>query len=322
MELPPALRFAVVARLKIMADLDISEHRKPQDGKIDFARFGGPHVELRVVTVPTSRGLEDVVLRLLSGLKPMPLDDIGLSPANLRALREVAQAGTDDPQVPRLPSVLPRLMRLVRRDDFSVRELAGLLASEPALLGEVMRLANAPAHRGSAAPLASLEAAVSLLGQAGMQAVLARAVMAPVFGVGHGRLGAKAATMLWELAGRCAEACARQCPPDHDPFEARLAGMVSCTGWLVAVRLLDRQATGEALCGLAFHDQLAREATRLSARIARSWRLPEGVVQAVEALDRPAGEASPGSLAAVLRQADRAVKADAAQVGLGRTAGT
>ncbi len=89
-ELPAKLRFAVVARLKIMADLDIAEHRKPQDGKIDFARFGGPHVELRMVTVPTSRGLEDVVLRLLSGLRPMPLDDIGLSKANLQALREVA----------------------------------------------------------------------------------------------------------------------------------------------------------------------------------------------------------------------------------------
>jgi len=89
-ELPARLRFAIVARIKIMADLDIAEHRKPQDGKIDFARFGGPHVELRVVTVPTSHGLEDVVLRLLSGLKPLPLDEIGLSPANLVALRSVS----------------------------------------------------------------------------------------------------------------------------------------------------------------------------------------------------------------------------------------
>jgi type II secretory ATPase GspE/PulE/Tfp pilus assembly ATPase PilB-like protein len=89
-ELPARLRFAVVARIKIMADLDIAEHRKPQDGKIDFARFGGPQIELRVVTVPTSRGLEDVVLRLLSGLKPRALDEIGLSPANLSALRDVA----------------------------------------------------------------------------------------------------------------------------------------------------------------------------------------------------------------------------------------
>jgi type II secretory ATPase GspE/PulE/Tfp pilus assembly ATPase PilB-like protein len=88
LELPSRLRFAVVARLKIMADLDIAEHRKPQDGKINFARFGGPKVELRVVTVPTQHGLEDVVLRLLGGLSSMPLDRIGLSPANLRNLRD------------------------------------------------------------------------------------------------------------------------------------------------------------------------------------------------------------------------------------------
>jgi type II secretory ATPase GspE/PulE/Tfp pilus assembly ATPase PilB-like protein len=89
LELPARLRFALVARLKIMAELDISEHRKPQDGKIAFARFGGAKVELRMVTVPTQQGLEDVVLRLLSGLKPMPIETIGLSAANLAGLRSV-----------------------------------------------------------------------------------------------------------------------------------------------------------------------------------------------------------------------------------------
>ena len=89
LELPARVRYAIVARLKIMADLDISEHRRPQDGKIDFARFGGQRMELRMVTVPTCAGLEDVVLRLLGGIKPMPLGDIGLSEPNLRALREV-----------------------------------------------------------------------------------------------------------------------------------------------------------------------------------------------------------------------------------------
>jgi len=91
LELPARYRFAMVARIKIMAGMDISEHRKPQDGKIDFARFGGPPVELRVVTVPTSRGLEDVVLRLLAGAKPLPLEGIGLSAPNLDALRAVVQ---------------------------------------------------------------------------------------------------------------------------------------------------------------------------------------------------------------------------------------
>ena len=89
LDLPARLRFALVGRIKIMADLDIAEHRKPQDGKIAFARYGGPKVELRVVTVPTQHGLEDVVLRLLSGLKPMPLDEIGLSRRNLQLLRGV-----------------------------------------------------------------------------------------------------------------------------------------------------------------------------------------------------------------------------------------
>ena len=91
LELSARFRYAMVARIKIMASMDISEHRKPQDGKIDFSRFGGPPVELRVVTVPTARGLEDVVLRLLAGAKPLPLDKIGLNPANLVAMRDVVQ---------------------------------------------------------------------------------------------------------------------------------------------------------------------------------------------------------------------------------------
>ncbi len=48
-------------------------------------------MELRVVAVPTSRGLEDVVLRLLAGAKPLPLDAIGLTPANLKAMRDMVR---------------------------------------------------------------------------------------------------------------------------------------------------------------------------------------------------------------------------------------
>ena len=89
LELPSEYRPALVARLKIMSDLDISERRKPQDGKIDFSRFGEARVELRIVTVPTTHGVENVVLRILSGAKPLPIELIGLSPGNLAAMREV-----------------------------------------------------------------------------------------------------------------------------------------------------------------------------------------------------------------------------------------
>ena len=81
LELPHTYRNAMIARVKIMCDLDISERRKPQDGKINFAKFSPRHrLELRVATIPTNNGLEDVVLRLLASAKPMPIDRLGLSP--------------------------------------------------------------------------------------------------------------------------------------------------------------------------------------------------------------------------------------------------
>ncbi|WP_460565352.1 GspE/PulE family protein [Hydrogenophaga aquatica] len=92
MELPHTYRSALVARIKIMCDLDISERRKPQDGKIDFSRYSSQHkLELRVATIPTNGGAEDVVLRLLSSAKPVPIDQLSLSAANLADLRGVIE---------------------------------------------------------------------------------------------------------------------------------------------------------------------------------------------------------------------------------------
>ncbi len=56
----------VVSRIKIMPDLDIAERRKPPDGKIKFKKYGGKDIELRVATVPTQGGLEDIVMRILA----------------------------------------------------------------------------------------------------------------------------------------------------------------------------------------------------------------------------------------------------------------
>ncbi len=92
LELPHNYRNAMVARLKIMCDLDISERRKPQDGKINFAKFVPQYkIELRVATIPTNNGLEDVVMRILASAKPLPLDKIGLNSHNLTRLKEAME---------------------------------------------------------------------------------------------------------------------------------------------------------------------------------------------------------------------------------------
>ncbi|MBW2240225.1 MAG: type II/IV secretion system protein, partial [Deltaproteobacteria bacterium] len=77
-----ALRDKIVSRIKIMADLDIVERRKPQDGTIKFKKYGGPDIELRVATVPTQGGVEDVVIRILESGDPLLLNKIGFSTAN------------------------------------------------------------------------------------------------------------------------------------------------------------------------------------------------------------------------------------------------
>jgi len=88
-QIPASYRSALAARLKIMCDLDISERRKPQDGKIKFKKFGPLDIELRVATIPSAGGVEDIVMRILAAGEPIPLDKLGLTKFNLETLKEV-----------------------------------------------------------------------------------------------------------------------------------------------------------------------------------------------------------------------------------------
>jgi type II secretory ATPase GspE/PulE/Tfp pilus assembly ATPase PilB-like protein len=87
-EIPAIFRNPLVARFKIMARLDISEKRKPQDGKIRF-RMRDRTIELRVATLPTVNSNEDMVMRILAASKPIPLDEMGMSERNLREMRNI-----------------------------------------------------------------------------------------------------------------------------------------------------------------------------------------------------------------------------------------
>ncbi len=82
MRTPRSIVNAVVSRLKIMADIDIAERRRPQDGRINL-RVGGRQLDLRVSTLPTIYG-EKVVMRLLDTSNALlELEDLGFSPYTL-----------------------------------------------------------------------------------------------------------------------------------------------------------------------------------------------------------------------------------------------
>ena len=90
MRIPAVYRRAIVSRLKIMANLDIAERRKPQDGKIRCKLAKDREIELRVATLPTAGSNEDVVLRLLTAKEIMPLEAMDFSPDVLKTVRELA----------------------------------------------------------------------------------------------------------------------------------------------------------------------------------------------------------------------------------------
>ena len=91
MKIPQSYRRAIVSRLKIMANLDIAERRKPQDGKIKFKLGGDREIELRVATIPTAGYNEDIVMRILAASEPLPLEKMEFSERNLKILRAIAE---------------------------------------------------------------------------------------------------------------------------------------------------------------------------------------------------------------------------------------
>lgn len=84
-QIPASHHSAVIARIKIMANLNIAEKRVPQDGKLAF-RMSGKPVEVRVATIPTVAG-EGVVMRILAAGGAMPIEAMNLSPRNMEMLK-------------------------------------------------------------------------------------------------------------------------------------------------------------------------------------------------------------------------------------------
>lgn len=91
--IPPSASGALLARLKVMAQLDIAEKRLPQDGRIVFKQYNkkGIDVDLRISTAPLNHG-EGVVMRILDKQKStLPLPALGFSERNLGLYRDLIE---------------------------------------------------------------------------------------------------------------------------------------------------------------------------------------------------------------------------------------
>lgn len=202
--------------------------------------------------------------------------------ATLKRL-ELLSARFDIRSLPRLPSVLPQLLRLLKNDNVASRQLAALVGRDPLMVGEVMRVTGS-VHYRSVQPIRSLQHAILLLGQDGLRRVLIQHSMKPILQANAGTFGHVAGERLWEHAERCAYACALLGRSSGcDTFEAYLAGISCHSGTGAVIRLLNQLMPAPAAAlSSGFLASCARLAAELSLQAARYWDLPAPIIEALK----------------------------------------
>jgi HD-like signal output (HDOD) protein len=204
--------------------------------------------------------------------------------------------------VPRMPAVIPQLLRSLRDEAVSGAELSRQVAQDMVLVAEVIREANSPMFRPSQ-PVRTIEGAVMLLGQNGLRMLLARVAFRPVISAQPGRVGKQVAPHLWTQSEKCALAASLLAPRlGADPFEAYLAGLMHNVGLVVAFRVADQVCQDQPLPqSAAFRTGLLAAGRALSAAIARHWEFPPAVSHAIA----QAGQPGASALAQALAQGDQ-----------------
>ena len=179
--------------------------------------------------------------------------------------------------LPRRPHLLPQLMRAVNDPDASGRGIAAIIAQDPALAANLLRIANSALYRPQGGPLESLERAVVHIGTEGVRQIVAAAVMQPVLSL-EGGLYARLPAAVWDYALRTATAAAAYVRErGGDTLSAQLAGLLQGLGAVVILRVL-RDAYAEQPSvpySLEVADTLVdRHTAAVAKTIATAWELP------------------------------------------------
>jgi HD-like signal output (HDOD) protein len=185
---------------------------------------------------------------------------------------------------PRRPLLLPKLMQAINDDETSRRDLARLIATDPALAGNLLRLANSPFYRVRPEPVESLDRAVALLGLSGLRSLIASALLQPVFRISGGMFQ-QFGSITWEhtfYAANAAEAHAAVLE-NADPFAAQLLALLMGLATIVVFRvatdefLARQQSPGPGLLATL----IDAETAPVARRIAASWELSERIDMAL-----------------------------------------
>jgi HD-like signal output (HDOD) protein len=206
--------------------------------------------------------------------------------------------------VPRVPEVVPQLLRSLGDEEASSSELARQVSQDVVLVAEVIREANSAYYR-PITPVRNAEAAIMMLGQNGLRMLLARIAFRPIVNMQAEGFAKRAAPRIWDQSVKCALAASLMAPGlTAGVFESYLAGLMQNVGLMVALRLADRTHPGSVPASTDFGAGLLAAARDISAGIAAHWDFPPEVGAAIA----HAGDPGEAVLAQALAQGDRIAK--------------
>jgi len=262
--------------------------RRPQRAKpSDVA----PGVAAAAATPPPgSKALgRDDVLRKLNALAfgseprgPVPPAQVEIV-ATIGAT--IGSAATDPRYAPRRPLLLPQLLRAASDDGSSRKDLADIIARDPALVGSLLKLANGSYYRASPNPVESIDRAVTVLGTQGIRSLAAAALVQPVFRAGS-KESSRFAEVTWEhtyRSGAAAEVFAFAVE-GTDPFAAQLLALVTGLARMVVYRVATDQyaARGVKPEPSALVSLLDEHASVVAHEIATTWELSDRLLDTLD----------------------------------------
>ncbi len=197
--------------------------------------------------------------------------------------KTLALSELPDKLLPRAAALILQLIALVHQTSLPAGAIAERISRDPVLSAELMRLASCPYYRLQG-EVNDLEQAVVLIGLQGLQTVIARVVLKPIYQAAPGPLSARVTPRMWEHSEALARHTAILAVPAGEPvFDACLAGLLHDTGWTVALCLLDGSALPFAMPpSIAFAGQMTGRAHRLFGLAAKRWEITPGFVALAE----------------------------------------
>lgn len=209
-----------------------------------------------------------------------------------------------DNLVPRASAVIPQLLRALRQESGSRKEVVERIAKDQLLTAEVLRLVRSPLYR-TQTPIASLDAAVSIIGTSGVHSAISRVVLKPIFAQSQQGLVAAASSRTWQFAERQGEVCAGMAAEAGlEWFDGFLAGTLHGVGRTALLKILDTAgAETQPLwpCSKVWDAALSLLANQLFAKLALQWDIAPALTTAARAVQDPtaAGTAGPPPLAGI-----------------------